>query len=270
MRAVLFVLYGVILAGPAGAEPEKSLVERRFDFRGAQVDNLQLRPVGPGATNFLAPTADGMRIAVPALEGGADIGVAARFAIGGDFEITATYELVDVPKPDAGYGVGPSLHVRISSAGDDAATIGRLHRLAEGQVCSAHYATTPASAAPGTQRRHRVRLAASSAKSGKLRLVRSEGILRYLVADGEGDEFRLIDGVETTQGPIEEIRVVLARNGASTPAEVLLKEFTIRAEQVFEPTPWAGWGGRAAIVVLALAALGGGLWYWRKRRSARG
>jgi len=265
-RLRLLILWAGTLAVPALLQAsERPMVERRFDFRNGQFDNTQLRPIGEGTARLLQPGPDGLRVSIPGGAGPDRVGFKPQWAIEGDFEITASFEVARADKPDKGYGVGPGVHLIFKSPGEDAATLSRLIRVKEGDVFGAHYATSDDPKNP-KQRNRRVKLSPASERSGKLRLVRSGDTLHYFVVDGNADDFREIDQGPVVREPVGQIWIVLNRHGASTAAQVVWKDLTVRAEAFRDPKV-RGRGVPIAIVAGALAALAGGLWYWRTRKA---
>lgn len=272
-RPLVVLWVGVLMAPGWSQAADRPMVERRFDFRKGQFDNVQLRPIGEGTARLLQPGPDGLRVRIPAGSGPDRVGFKPQWTIEGDFEITASFEVVRADKPDKGYGVGPGLHLMFKSPGEDAATLSRLVRVKEGEVFGAHYATSDDPKNP-KQRNRRVKLSPASERSGKLRLVRTGDSLRYFVVDGNGDDFREIDQGPVVTGPVAQIWFVVNRHGASTGTEVVWKDVTVRAE-VFRDPEVRGRGGQIAILAAVLAALlvvPAGVWYWRARkaRAAKG
>lgn len=98
----------VLLAVPAGAEDvRRGSLSDRFeqDFRQALDPALTLYGVSPGVVTKTDRSGLSINIAAArAEEEGA--GVATRFQISGDFEITISYELRSDKRPETGFGAG--------------------------------------------------------------------------------------------------------------------------------------------------------------------
>lgn len=265
-RILVASLTTLLLPGAATAQ-DKLREEYTVSFDGGRFDNRQLQLVGDGAASFVAPTAEGLRIRIPRTQSSArEVGFAPRFTVHGDFEIVASYKLIKLNDPDRGYGVGPSIYIDTVSADKAAATVARIKRPKEGDIYNAHNAWTPRNAAAGEARKQSVRFFKTDVQEGKLRLVRSGKKLRYFVSEGGKGDFRQIREVTFTGGDVRLIRVSLSRNGAGTPAEVLWKDFTVRAEAIQRESGKDGalWGVAVMTGVLLLAAMGG---WWRYRNS---
>jgi hypothetical protein len=83
------------------------------DFRGGIYDDrwLGIEPSGP-LSSLAKADEQGLRIAIPAKTNCRGVGVYTRFGVHGDFEITASFEILKADKPREGGGVGPELYLR--------------------------------------------------------------------------------------------------------------------------------------------------------------
>jgi len=263
LAGILLLLVATDGSNTLGAEYD-------VDFRGGKFDNQQLRLVGSGAARLVRPGPSGLVIGIPRGAGMSEIGFAPKCVVHGDFEITASYEIVEVSEPDGGYGVGPGIHIATASKAEHAATLSRLRRVKEGDVYGAHVAWFAEGKTEARKREHRVRVFSTNADSGRLRLVRSGKTLEYLVADGGSETFRRLYQVPFADAKVELVRVALHRNGAQTPAVVLWKEFSLRAERISGLPPpslakgWFFW----AMIALVGVVMAAGAWYWWRVRSA--
>jgi len=239
--------------------------EYRVDFRDGNFDNRQLRLIGAGSSGLVKPGPSGLLTSVPAGVDIKEVGFTTKCLIKGDFEITASYEILGLAPPTSGYGVGACIHLVAVSKEEHAATLSRLKRVEEGDVYAAHTAWY----ADGGKREHLLRLFHTKADFGKLRLVRIGNTLEYSVADEKSEEFRQLRRVAFTDADVELVRVSVNRNGARSAASVLWKDFTIRAAEISDlPRRSSGpgllfWG----ICVLAVTGAVLGARYWRRRTS---
>jgi len=244
-----------------------TLVERHFDFRGGRFDTRQLRVTPEGAAALLRVASDGLWVGIPRGAGPDEVAFQPRWAIEGDFQISASFELLRIDKPRVGYGVGPGVHLVFESGGRDAATLSRLLRVKEGDVFAAHYAVDDPQNA--NKRKHRVTFAPAAARAGKLRLVRFGETLDYSVADSPEGPFRRIWRTHVVRDRVREIRFVLNRHGTTAGGEVIWKNVTIRAERICESQARGG-GVAIAAALLVAATLAGWLWYCRVKRVRDG
>lgn len=285
VRTVILCAAVLAAAGPSAGD-EAPLVERHFDFQGRQFDNTRLRPVVQGTVKLLQPDPKGLRVVIPAADKSDKVAVKALCVPQGDFEITASFELVRIEKPKMGFGVGPSIYIRFKSAGEDSLTLSRRARVKEGEVFTTYYAKTVRTTSEKSdksekgqtsdkKRNQHVRIAAAKQQTGRLRIVRSGAMLHYFVVDGPGEEFWEIDRVPTVTNDVEELWLTLERGGAPAAAEVIWKDMVVRAQS------FRGEGGRPdsrmrmvvflATLFLAVVGTGGALYWWyrRKRKASQ-
>jgi hypothetical protein len=260
IKTALLVL--CVLCAVRGA----SAAEISQDFRERPYDPALFRPTGPGASIAIQPDRRGLRITLPPEHGMKPaVGVVLRSGFQGDFEITMEYEVLQVEPTTGGNGAGVSLYITMVSYTREAATIWRIVGKDGKPVFMSHRATTPA----GGNREHSggERIPAPSA-SGKLRLVRSDATLTYLVADGDSEEFQEIYETELGVDDIDMVRFAADNGGSPTLVDVLIRSVSVSASDAGppeqlppRPSHWPLWAGLAAGAVL----LGGGYWYWRRR-----
>ena len=241
-----------------------------IDFRTTQFDNDDLRLFGAGTSQFVKPTKEGLAISAPQDKQVKELGFGPRFTIRGDFEITAGFEMTRLDDPDAGYGVGPSLYIATNSPAEDAATVSRLKRIKEGDVFSTRLATSIPQPGGKPKRDHSVKLFDTTAKAGRLRLVREGKTLRYLVSDAEPDAvFRELKQIEFTDADVTLVRVALNRNGAATPAEMRWLDFSVTAKALVgrsQPKP-VGVAWPWVALVLGSVLLAVVVWLWLSRKA---
>ena len=93
------------------------------DFRGGDPKNPNLRFIHDRNVRW---ETGGVRITMPAGQGKIPTtGVAANFQVKGDFQITASYEVLKAQQPTEGYGVGVSIYAAIDSNAGDAISLAR-------------------------------------------------------------------------------------------------------------------------------------------------
>jgi len=231
--------------------------EHVYNFRGKALP-ADIVPFGPDANRFFKPEADGLRVTLPRdRDSLAPLGLSMRPLVQGDFEITATFEILqaDEPPPEKpSYGVGALMSV------NDTARIGRLARAAGVQVVSWDRW--------GTREEDRVFLFGASpcnAKVVRLRLTRSGTILSFLWApEGTGDEFNQFYQCEFGYEDITALKLEFNADmgGEAGALDARVLDLRIRAEGE------AGWVWRLAQVGLCIL-VGGGLlagWYLNKRK----
>ena len=173
------VLVGAMLHG----QPPEPIKEIYQDVRGRRVLLDEFKLAGPDLDAVVKPEDAGMRVTLPAQrEQHLPIEIDANFVLSGDFEITATYEILSAAIPTNGYGVGVAVSVASDSARSKFAQIGRMQHPKAGSAHRAQFW-----AGPGT---YVAPFQTTDKSAGQLRLLRKGASLRYLVSDAPGQPFR--------------------------------------------------------------------------------
>lgn len=213
----------LLIPGLLRAEQERR--ELKFVFLGEQFDNEQLVPLGRGLIRLIEPRRDGLLFNLPARHQLTAVGISPRFQISGDFEITASYAVPAWKNPKSGYGMGPSMYLRMHDEKESAAMIGRLLRPENKHVFSTSLSTTVEG-----KRKYDVKLVDAKQNSGKLKLIRTGSQLKFLVSDGPGDEFRELREVELGTADVDLLRLGAQQSDVDTPVQVLWKDLSITAD----------------------------------------
>jgi RNA polymerase sigma factor (sigma-70 family) len=143
-----------------------------------------LRLIGPDVAQMVRTDGQGIRFKVPAERlSSQPVGVESRVRLGGDFEITLAYDLLDLPDPPPKLGAGVDLRVVFDTADAFQAHIGRVKN-AKGNVIGANYITT---GPDGKEAFKGITVQRTQEPRGRLRLVRTGKKLFYQFADGAGD-----------------------------------------------------------------------------------
>jgi hypothetical protein len=197
----------------------QSFLDKQYDFR-------RLRISAPGgATSLVRPDPRGVRITIPP-KLGETVAIETKFAVHGDFDLRATYEILACPTPDTGWGAGPELLVKPPGDWDKLAALNRVARpKPKDSVYSAAFVSTV-----GGEKKTTGKWPPTSAKKGTLRLVRTGSILHYLVAEGDKQEFRLIHQVDFGAEDLEMARLAAVTGGSPTAVDLLWKDIELRAE----------------------------------------
>ena len=199
--------------------------ELYFSFLDEQFDNESLIPLGRGIVRLLQPRPEGLLFNLPTGYQLNAVGISPRFQIRGDFEITASYEVPAWKYPESGYGMGPSLYLKMHDEQESAIILGRLLRPKHKHVFSATLSTTGDS-----KRNYDVKLYDAKSDSGQLKLIREGGLLKFLVSDGENASFRELREVELGTADVDLLRLGVQQSEIKTPVQVLWKELTLKAE----------------------------------------
>jgi hypothetical protein len=263
---------------PAATDPAPRLSDRlkaaweyRCDFRDGRYDYrwLHLEPNGPLAS-LAKPDRRGLRIAIPPRTDCSGVGAFTLFGVHGDFEVTASFEILRADRPREGDGVGPELYLRAVDGWDHYASMARMLRAehAEPQLRVAWGEKgdgRPRS--PGARDR-------TDLKAGRFRIARAGSTIHYLVAAKGSDAFREVAENEFGTGDLNTVRLMALVNGSEAALDVLWADLTIRAESLPgftdgrppEPQRASWWLLLAGLS--GVTALGIGAWWIATRRDA--
>lgn len=205
--------------------------EWQFDFRGAKFDRERLVPVGNLSLyswQLLRPEPSGLRITIPAQQGKErpNLGVAPAFTIHGDFEITASYELVAAEAPKTPTPVGGQIYI-LAQRTFNAASILRGVSDKGQQGYFLYWAVRDEAG-----RKPMARSFPTVAPRGKLRFRRTGELLRLLAAEEDAADFRELGQTEFGAEPIGLFRFESVTNGQPCSAETLWQSIEIRAEKL--------------------------------------
>ena len=214
-------------------------------FRGKQFDAELLRWSGPTPQKYIRREEDGLRITLPAENGPADgVGVRLRYPLRGDFELEATFDLLDVDRPDAaperaGGGAGATIYLLMDSADLDGVWLGKTikgshgpafsvgHRVKRGEERFNKFLKT----VPAEQERGLVRL----------RVVRKGAMFSFYGAEGAAETLQPILDLEVSAADVSIVRFAADPAWAPDVAiDVRLVEITMTAEEFVgyePPTP---------------------------------
>ncbi len=242
------------------------------DFRRRQEPQPPLKLIGTEADAVTRSEEEGFRITLAASRKTKQpVGVVPEFPLVGDFEITATYELLAAAQPTRGIGMAVALNVA-SNNPYKFAKLGRFVRVKEGNV---YLAETFLKNSPADSR---VSSEATEAKRGQLRLIRQGSTLSFLVADGAGADFRQILRAPFGTDDVTIVRFIVNNNDSPAAVDARLVDLRIRSSSGSGgPTAAAGsrpdlrlrgWllGALLLGMVLIVSVLGG--WLYRQPRRS--
>jgi serine/threonine protein kinase len=257
---------------PEDGQPPAGRAAFDQDFRAADFDPAILQPFGPGVER----DDKGLRITLAAgADGPPNAGINTAFPVRGDFEITATYEVVSAGRPSTGYGVGVGLYAPIDPDNQDAASLSR--RLSPDGT--ARFVSNRMTPGDGGQVKHRVKTIPTTSPVGKLRLERVGPVLRYLVADGADAPFVLLDEVDFGAADLRFVRVEGSSGASQAGLDARVLNFSVRAGELPglsgaaapEKSGRQGWFAAAAVLGLVVTLLGFlGAWLSARRRRPAG
>jgi hypothetical protein len=246
----------------ARLDETKSIDEYQIDFRQGEYDTRWLKmDAAPGTVKLVQPDKRGLRFTVP--NGlGEGPAVATKFGVHGDFEITATFEVLSRVRPDVGYGMGPDMVIKPPGGWDKFASISRFIKPDDMVFSMVHKEKV------GDKEKWNARLQPTQATSGRLRLVRVGPILHYQLAEGDSKTFREMFVSEYGAEDLEFVRISATTGGSKKPVDMLWKDLSVRAKGL---PGWVGLDSKSkrtppwitAVLVSAALLLGlMGLVWW--------
>jgi hypothetical protein len=267
-------LLGILLLF-AEVDPPNLVDQFHYEFRnqqpGATIDWQLFTPVGRDFDKYATFERDGLVISLPGGKGPVPTaGIATKMKVEGDFKITASCEVLNAGKPDAGYGCGAALYVMMDSKMNEAVSFAR-NVTKTGAVV---FVTDRIQQVGGGPSQHRANSFPTAAKFFKLRLTRTGSTLEYSVAEEGSAEFRKLDEAEIGTGDVRWIQLSADAGGSQSPVAVRFKDLTIRAEHLPSGTrvlpemaPRKVWwlAGLASGVIVAACL--GSWWFFRAKRS---
>ena len=245
--------------------------EYRQDFRGARPIASTLNLVGPNAAAVVKPEPEGLRVTLPTLgQQNKGWGISPKFRVSGDFEITATYEVLVLAPPAKGLA-----GVALSVAPDgQRGKFGKVGCFVGVKGLQQHLVEVWNREGPET---YVTKSLPTEALTGTLRLERKGATLRFLAGEGHGGELREIHSSEFGTEDIGELYLIANNNANPTAVDVRFLSLAIRSAEIpdeaFEPAaaaePGAGMSGNnwlllVLLFTLILSALVGA-WFFLRR-----
>jgi hypothetical protein len=254
----------------AQLDETKAIDEYRTDFRKGEYDTRWLKmDSAPGAVKLVQPDKRGLRFTVP--NGlGEGPAVATKFGVHGDFEITATFEVLSRVRPDVGYGIGADMVIKPPGGWDKFASISRFIKPDDTVFSMVHKENV------GDKEKWNAKVQPTQATSGRLRLVRIGPTLHFQIAEGEDKTFRELFASDFGADDLEVVRISATTGGSKKAVDLLWKDLSVRAESL---PGWVGSSQRSrrtppwitAVFVSAglLVGLMGVVWWLASSRRDR-
>jgi hypothetical protein len=279
--ALLIAFLALAQSGDAGVV--------RVDFRGKTLDERYfVKVVGRTVKDDPRIKVDdgGLRVTLPAGQATplGEYGVQAKFRIKGDFEITASYELL-AAEPDRSSAVGVTIYLRSDHPAEHSMMLGRYN--ARGGA--SYYQATRGKTVNGRRQLTSTDSLAGT-PTGKLRIVRQGSQVAALAADAGSEMFTEVDRIPDFS--IEDViffRLAGQKNGRNDVVfDARIPEVEMRSAETFASaaTPPAadgtllsgppaksavtgGWLVAAELSVLVVLVLLLALWRRRKRNPVQ-
>jgi hypothetical protein len=289
-------------AGESEAPPSGKQYAEEYhpQFKAETKEVPGLLIYGPEASGCVKFEPDGLRITLPAgyPRQRSGTGVVTEFGIKGDFEITARFEILEEPRVGAGGNPTDLSLVVVPNelpepdvwykASQNRALLAR-ELTGANQTGRFHAdATTWTLDIPtdqwGNELFSRVELhhserSLTTARTGRLRLVRSGSVLFFSTSEDAAEEFSLLHKHEFGTRDLKNVRILASTGGPAASLDVRVTDIRIRADGFVKPTeaipqPTAGagggwsWGGILLAVAVPVVIALGTWWYRRRGRAA--
>ena len=244
--------------------------EYHQDFRKASFDYRTLHFEGHRTTRYARTTAEGLSIEMPVAEKRRPyVWIRPQFTLHGDFEITATFTILEAEVPPKGRHTGARLDITEAQT-DRGASVAWYSRTRSGSTFRSGFSER----GPDGKKQYAFEFFPTESRSGKLRLSRQGTVLSLAVSEDNADAFREIRQLEFGAGDIEKVRLGVDPGHSVVGITVLWQDLTVRGERILllEGAATAG-AGTSFLFYLAITALLGGVlgaavWRWRRRRGS--
>jgi hypothetical protein len=204
-----------------------ALKEVHYDFGGGLLESDTIRVVGD--QQYVVAQADGFTVDIPAGTTPNNVGVTVNHTIVGDFEISATFDLLNLPVPTDGYGTGATLLI------EDGIQYGMSLQRVRTPTGEQRYFAHHYEIKPDGRYDHQSIPFPASADSAVLRIAREGLLIKYLVAETGSNEFRELHRVQLTNHPIPFLQVFAQPGGGKNAVSVRWRALTIRAQDLPQP-----------------------------------
>jgi Protein of unknown function (DUF1583) len=253
--------------------------EVRVDFRGKQRSDPQFRNTRPDHTKFMAWELNGLHIQVPAGTTAQAVGMIFNKQLGGDFDVTVTYELLSCANDEINAGSGVQLYLVLDRASNDALTL--THRCGPlGPICVFAQMITGESGNRVIKQARTANLRADD-RAGRLRLRREGTLITAFYGTGaDPASLKELGAFVLGNEPVKMFRISANPEGGMSEVNARFFDVAIRADdlgttQTTTILPWdtdyaTGHGLALGGLFLALLILLGvsALWGWQKKRRA--
>ena len=188
----------------------------RHDFRGAKINREFLKLATKDSPNRYVQEPEGLRVTPPVVvPRGGPSGVSTTFRLRGDFDVIASYEILQAEIPDIGGPIGVTLYVTTDTPTLDAVMLSRVNRK-DGSyyTCSGKMNTPigqPRVFPPPSK------MVLTDIRSGQLRLVRQGPTVRFLVADEGADGFHELNRLDLGGEDVLYVRLAVDPGNKDSP-----------------------------------------------------
>jgi hypothetical protein len=265
LPAALVALAALTLAA-AEPEPGKKYKDDYFlPLKGEPAGGHAFEYYGPDAEACVRFEPDGLRLSLPRGYPGLRPGTGLTFPVAaqGDFEVTATYDILQEPEPAAAGAQTTRFTLDAVMEGPGATTVATLSRNVNAAMGTRFFAWMRVWDEAADKDRMRNKWFPAKTKTGRLRMTRTGSDLSYHASEGPDGDFFLITRFPFVTEDLKAVRLVGATGDPGVALEVRATDLRLRAESLPGkpglPEPAAGAGRKgwlAAGILVGLALVG--------------
>ena len=222
----------VNVAAATGQASDSNAREFYHSFKDSAGIFPELMLMGPDAAQKVSFELGGVRISMPAgaNNDGPPVGVGTRFGIHGDFEITASYQILYLPAPADAGSLGTRFSI-MTSMRTQQPSVARVTRAVRGNGNQFVSWQSLWNSALG-KKVEQIRGDSAKANSGRLRLVRKGALLSYYMAEDGDENFTLLAQYPTTPEAVTRASLVGQTGGPNAKLDVIFTDLRIRADSL--------------------------------------
>jgi serine/threonine-protein kinase len=232
----------------------------------------QMRLVGPDAETCVRFEPEGVRVTlVRGYNGSRQVGLSTGIALKGDFEVTVSFEILELPRPeDAGPATALTLWLSRSRGTGDTRILGVSRRISS---TGSAFRALMAWIDPEGKHHDTGQLVETEAKFGRLRVARRGAEVSCYVSEGPDGDFALIDQASVGDMELDDVQLVTMTHSPASHFDGRFRDLRIRTGTLpgVSETPNGarsrGWLTAAAVLGMILALLFGLTLFLRRRRS---
>ncbi len=224
--------------------------EYKFDRANPKLLEKFFETYGYQAKQVIFREADTIRFRVPSgLKDMEQTGIYSKFALAGDGEVTCSYQIIDVPVPETGYGCGIGLAFDLEANGGKA-TFQRLIKKGEGDC----FVFSSELKGRGGKMPEQYETRKATAKWGQLTMRRIKKEVIFLAKEGEEAEWQEIGRLPFSDRTIRPVRVYVDAGGSPTTVDMRIGQLEIRSEEATPGIPKLQPGAPQLVVVAGRGA----------------
>jgi DNA-directed RNA polymerase subunit RPC12/RpoP len=219
------------------ASPDKDSQRYSEPLRGKPANPKDFVLMGPDAKTLVRYEPEGLHIVLPAgFKGDRPItGVASTFGLGGDFEITVNFEILQEPDNTKTGAASSGLILGITLKNEKRYMTNIARKLNNNGPLLVTWMAAPLG--PKGEDKTKSKSFKAQAKQGRLRLARVGKMISYSFADGPDKELVQVNEMELADDDVKQFRLAASTGGDQAALDVRFTDLQIRAERLLKPVP---------------------------------